>query len=104
MDTNDLVIQSLVAVTAKKGKNMDINLRSAAVRSLCEQYLQEEPKAVLLLNTLISYASDMALIDEKREDKDFDYAEEMQELVHAMKNMNKDLESHDLLIMGLYAK
>ena len=84
--------------------NTDISLRPAAVRSLCEQYLQEEPKAVLLLNTLISHASDMALIDEKREDDKFRYAEEMQGLVDAMKDMNKNLEAHDLLIMSLYAE
>ena len=71
---------------------------------MCERYLQQEPKAVLLLNTIISHAADMAMIDEKREDDAFDYHKELQELVGAMKDMIVDLDSNDLLIMGLYAK
>ena len=46
----------------------------------------------------------MAMIDEKREDDAFDYHKELQELVGAMKDMIVDLDSNDLLIMGLYAK
>jgi hypothetical protein len=84
--------------------NMDTSLQPAGVRSLCEKYLQHEPAAVLLLNTIISHAADMALIDEKREDDAFDYHKELQELVHTMKDMIVDLDSNDLLIMGLYAK
>ena len=71
---------------------------------MCEKYLQQEPKAVLLLNTIISHAADMAMIDEQREDDAFDYHKELQELVHVMKDMIVDLDSNDLLIMGLYAK
>jgi hypothetical protein len=94
----------MVSLPQKGKPDMDTSLQPAGVRSLCERYLQQEPKAVLLLNTIISHAADMAMIDEKREDDAFDYHKELQELVGAMKDMIVDLDSNDLLIMGLYAK
>jgi hypothetical protein len=89
----------------KRTMTTDTSLQPAGVRSLCEKYLQQEPKAVLLLNTIISHAADMAMIDEQRESDDaFDYHKELQELIHMMKDMIVDLDSNDLLILGFYAK
>ena len=84
--------------------NAEIDQHSATVLRLCERYRNNDKEAVILLNTLMIYAADFSMIDEKREDKDFDYAEEMQELIHGMKNLNHDLERNDLLLMGVYAK
>jgi len=35
---------------------------------------------------------------------EFDYAEEMQELIWATKNLSSNLEQNDLLLMGDYAQ
>lgn len=83
---------------------MEIDRHQTTVGVLCERYLRKESEAMILLNTLMIYAADFSMIDEKRENKDFDYAEEMQELIHGMKNLNHDLERNDLLLMGNYAK
>ena len=81
-----------------------IDNQQAVVLSLCERYLENDKSVVSLLNTLIIYAADMALIDEKREEKEFDYLDGLEELIHAMKNMNHDMGRYNLLSMGDYAR
>ena len=81
-----------------------IDNQQAVVLSLCERYLENDKSVVSLLNTLIIYAADMALIDEKREEKEFDYLDGLEELIHAMKNMNHDMGRYNLLSRGDYAR
>lgn len=81
---------------------MKIDNQQAAVMSLCEQYLQNNKSAITLLNTLVVYAADMAMIDDKREDGEFAYLDGLEELIHAMKNMNHDMGLYNLLSMGDY--
>ena len=83
----------------------DLNRHHPAVVILCEKYLQEDTDALMLLNKIMNLVADFALIDELSADNDeFDYAEEMQELIWATKNLNSDLERNDLLGMGDYAQ
>jgi len=83
----------------------DLDRHHPAVVLLCEKYLQEDTDALMLLNKIMNLVADFALIDELSADNDeFDYAEEMQELIWATKNLNSDLERDDLLLMGDYAQ
>ena len=83
----------------------DLDRHHDAVVRLCEKYLQEDTDALMLLNKILNLVADFAMIDELSADNDeFDYAEEMQELIWATKNLNSDLERDDLLLMGNYAK
>jgi len=83
----------------------DLDRHHPAMVLLCEKYLQEDTDALMLLNKVLNLAADFAMIDELSADNDeFDYAEEMQELIWAMKNLNSDLEQKDLLLMGDYAQ
>ena len=83
----------------------DLDRHHPAVVILCEKYLQEDNSAMMLLNKIINLVADFALIDELSADNDeFDYAEEMQELIWATKNLISDLEREDLLLMGDYAQ
>ena len=57
----------------------------------------------MMMNKIFNIVADFALIDGKAEDDDFDYAEEMQELIHDSKMLEKDLGQNDLLSMGNYS-
>ena len=74
-----------------------------AVALLCNKYLQKDRDAMRLMNKIFNIVADFALIDGKVEDDDFDYAEEMQELIHDSKMLEKDLGQNDLLSMGNYS-
>ncbi len=74
-----------------------------AVALLCNKYLQKDRDAMRLMNKIFNIVADFALIDGKAEDDDFDYAEEMQELIHDSKMLEKDLGQNDLLSMGNYS-
>jgi len=83
----------------------DLDRHHAAVVLLCEKYLQENMDALMLLNKILNLVADFAMIDELSADNDeFDYAEEMQELIWATKSLSSDLEQNDLLLMGDYAQ
>jgi hypothetical protein len=83
----------------------DLDRHHPAVVLLCEKYLQENMDALLLLNKILNLVADFAMIDELSADNDeFDYAEELQELIWASKSLNSDLEQNDLLLMGDYAQ
>lgn len=82
----------------------DLDRHHPSVVILCEKYLQEDTGALMLLNKIFTLVADFALIDELSADNDeFDYAEEMQELIWATKSLNSDLERDDLLLLGNYA-
>ena len=74
-----------------------------AVALLCNKYLQKDLEAMRLLNKIFNNVADFALIDGKAEDEEFDYAEEMQELIHDFKMLEKDLGKNGLLSMGNYS-
>jgi hypothetical protein len=83
----------------------DLDRHHPAVVLLCEKYLQENLDALMLLNKILNLVADFAMIDELSADNDeFDYAEEMQELIWATKSLSSDLEQNDLLLMGDYAQ
>jgi len=83
----------------------DLDRHHAAVVFLCEKYLQEDTDALMLLNKIINLVADFALIDEISVDNDeFDYNEELHELIWATKDLNSDLERNNLLLMGDYAQ
>jgi len=83
----------------------DLDRHHPAVVLLCEKYLQENMDALMLLNKILNLVADFAMIDELAADNDeFDYAEEMQELIWATKSLSSDLEQNDLLLMGDYAQ
>jgi len=83
----------------------DLDRHHPAVVLLCEKYLQENMDALMLLNKILNLVADFAMIDELSADnEEFDYAEEMQELIWATKSLNSDLEQNDLLLMGDYAQ
>ena len=83
----------------------DLDRHHATVVILCEKYLQEDTDALMLLNKILNLVADFALIDEISVDNDeFDYAEEMHELIWATKDLNSDLERNNLLLMGGYAQ
>jgi hypothetical protein len=53
----------------------------------------------------LNLVADFAMIDELSADNDeFDYNEELQELIWETKSLNSDLERDDLLLMGDYAQ
>ena len=84
---------------------MDFDSQNSKVVILCEKYLQEDSDAMMLLNQIINHVADMALIDERNDgDDEFDYAEEMEDLISSMKLMNHSLESNNLLLMGNYSE
>jgi hypothetical protein len=83
----------------------DLDRHHPAVVLLCEKYLQENMDALMLLNKILNLVADFAMIDELSADNDeFDYAEEMQELIWATKSLSSNLEQNDLLLMGDYAQ
>ncbi len=83
----------------------DLDRHHPAVVLLCEKYLQEDTDALMLLNKIMNLVADFALIDELSADNDeFDYAEEIQELIWETKSLNSDLEQNDLLLMGDYTQ
>lgn len=83
----------------------DLDRHHPAVVLLCEKYLQEDTNALMLLNKIFALVADFALIDELSTDNDeFDYNEELQELIWETKSLNSDLERDDLLLMGDYAQ
>ena len=83
----------------------DLDRHHPAVVLLCEKYLQENMDALMLLNKILNLVADFAMIDELSADNDeFDYAEEMQELIWATKSLSSDLEQNNLLLMGDYAQ
>jgi hypothetical protein len=83
----------------------DLDRHHPAVVLLCEKYLQENMDALMLLNKILNLVADFAMIDELSVDNDeFDYAEEMQELIWATKSLRSNLEQNDLLLMGDYAQ
>jgi len=85
--------------------DVELDKQNSNVVILCEKYLQEDSGAMMLLNKIINLVADFALIDELSADNDeFDYNEELQELIWATKNLNSDLEQNDLLLMGDYAQ
>ena len=83
----------------------DLDRHHDAVVRFCEKYLQEDTDALMLLNKIFTLVADLALIDELSADNDeFDYNEELQELIWETKSLNSDLERNDLLGMGDYAQ
>ncbi len=83
----------------------DLDRHHPAVVILCEKYLQEDTDALMLLNKILNLVADFAIIDELSTDNDeFDYNEELQELIWETKSLNSDLERNNLLPMGDYAK
>ena len=83
----------------------DLDRHHAAVVLLCEKYLQEDTDALMLLNKVLNLVADFAMIDKLSADNDeFDYNEELQELIWETKSLNSDLERNDLLGMGDYAQ
>jgi len=88
--------------------DVELDKQNSNVVILCEKYLQEDSGAMMLLNKIINLVADFALIDERTalvDDTDeFDYAEELQELVFALKMLEHDLETNNLLLLGDYAE
>jgi len=83
----------------------DLDRHHPAVVLLCEKYLQEDTDALMLLNKILNLVADFAMIDELSADNDeFDYNEELQELIWETKSLNSDLERNDLLLMGDYTQ
>lgn len=83
----------------------EVDKQNSNVVILCENYLQEHSDAMILLNQVIHLIADFALIDERAADDDeFDYAEELQELIFASKMMYHKMERHNLLLMGNYGE
>ena len=74
-----------------------------SVEVLCNKYLQRDRDAMRLLNKIFNIVADFALIDGKSAVNDFDYLEELQELIHESKMLEKDLEQNNLLFMGDYS-
>ena len=86
-------------------ESLDFDQQNSNVIILCEKYLQEDSSAMMLLNQIMNLVADFALIDERAADDDeFDYAEDLQELIYASKMMNHQMESHNLLLMGNYGE
>lgn len=73
------------------------------VDALCNKYLQRDRDAMRLLNKIFNIVADFALIDGKSVGNDFDYVEELQELIYDAKMLEKDLEKNNLLFMGNYS-
>ena len=84
--------------------DVELDKQNSNVVILCEKYLQEDRSAMMLLNQVIHLIADFALIDERADDEEFDYAEELQELIFAAKMMNHKMETHNLLLMGNYGE
>lgn len=83
----------------------EFDKQNSNVVILCENYLQEDSNAMMLLNRIIHLMADFALIEERAfDDKEFDYAKELQELIFASKMMNHEMETHNLLLMGNYGE
>jgi len=80
----------------------DLDRHHPSLVVLCEKYLQEDTDALRLLNKVLNLVADFAMIDELSDE--FDYNEELQELVWETKSLNNDLERNDLLVMGDYAQ
>lgn len=86
-------------------EELDLNKQNSNVAVLCEQYLLDDKNALSTLNQVIHLIADFALIDERRvDDADFDYAEELQELIFASKMMYHQMQRHNLLLMGNYGE
>ena len=84
--------------------DVELDKQNSNVVILCEKYLQEDSSAMMLLNQVIHLIADFALIDERADDEEFDYAEELLELIFAAKMMNHKMETHNLLLMGNYGE
>lgn len=85
--------------------DVELDKQNSNVVILCEKYLQEDSSAMMLLNKIFNLVADFALIDERTvDDEEFDYAEELQELIFALKMLEHDLETHNLLLMGNYGE
>ena len=85
--------------------DVELDKQNSNVVILCEKYLLEDSSAMMLLNQVIHLIADFALIDERAaDDEEFDYAEELQELIFAAKMMNHQMETHNLLLMGNYGE
>lgn len=85
--------------------DVELDKQNSNVVILCEKYLQEDSNAMMLLNKIFNLVADFALIDERTVDDDeFDYAEELQELIFALKMLEHDLETNNLLLMGNYGE
>ena len=84
--------------------DVELDKQNSNVVILCEKYLQEDSSAMMLLNQVIHLIADFALIDERADDEEFDYAEDLQELIFAAKMMNHKMETHNLLLMGNYGE
>ena len=85
--------------------DVELDKQNSNVAILCEQYLLNDKNALSTLNQVIHLIADFALIDERAaDDEEFDYAEELQELIFAAKMMNHQMETHNLLLMGNYGE
>jgi len=83
----------------------DLDRHHTAVVLLCEKYLQEDTDALMLLNKILNLVADFAMIDELSADNDeFDYNDELHELIWETKSLSSDLEQNNLLLMGNYAQ
>ena len=86
-------------------KELDLNQQNSNVAILCEQYLLNDKRAVATLNQIVHLIADFSLIDERAADDDeFDYAEDLQELIFASKMMYHQMQKHNLLLMGNYGE
>lgn len=85
-------------------EDLDFHKPNSNVAILCEQYLLNDKNALSTLNQIIHLIADFSLIDERAADEEFDYAEELQELIFAAKMMNHQMETHNLLLMGNYGE
>jgi hypothetical protein len=85
--------------------DIELDKQNSNVVILCEKYLQEDSGAMMLLNKIINLVADFAMIDELSADNDeFDYNDELQELIWETKSLSSNLEQNDLLLMGDYAQ
>lgn len=95
---------------AKKLKKNTMNSQTldkqfAVVEILCNKYLQKDRDATRLLNKIFNIVADFSLIDERAAaDEEFDYAEELQELIFTSKMMYHQMQRHNLLLMGNYGE
>lgn len=86
-------------------EKLDLHKPNSNVAILCEQYLLNDKDALSTLNKIIHLIADFSLIDERAAaDEEFDYAEELQELIFTSKMMYHQMQRHNLLLMGNYGE
>lgn len=86
-------------------EKLDLHKPNSNVAILCEQYLLNDKDALSTLNKIIHLIADFSLIDERAvDDEEFDYAEELQELIFTSKMMYHQMQRHNLLLMGNYGE